>query len=207
MSEENYKHINEWATNKKVFELQLQSNESEFYNGFPHHWNCYINFLKTLNLETFKILDVGCGCGFFKKLTEKYYPKGEYFGLDYSKYAIDLCKKQWNSENFICENYTDLNKSHSEKYDVILASSLTNVMSNGDETLDKLLSIGAKYYILLKILTTEKPSHYTIYKAYDLIDTYRYEHNYENLKSIFQKYGYKSVRDETKNNFLLKKQN
>ena len=109
--------------------------------------------------------------------------------MDYAPEAIEIAKENWPFAEFIEKDYRDLTKKDTDKYDVVYACSLHNVLQNGDEAIDYLLSLKPKFLILGKILTTHTESYYETYKAYNLITTYKFFHNYQKLLNKMYSYG------------------
>jgi len=60
-----------------------------------------IHFVKTLETKPKRILDIGCGTGFFSNEMKKIYPKATIYGLDVSKKAIAIARKTYPKVNFI----------------------------------------------------------------------------------------------------------
>lgn len=175
----NKDHIQSWK-NRNVFLKQLQLNRNEF-NSFPwpKHWNDYITLLGMINAKS--VLDIGCGSGIYGLLSKDL----EYTGIDYSTEAIEIAKNNWPG-NFLVMDYKELTKEFVSKFDVIHAGALFDVLPNGNQALEFILSLNPKSMIIGRIETTTKPSHYTTYRAYDEIVTYRYFHNVNDLNSIFK---------------------
>jgi len=193
---ENFK--DSWK-NKTVFEEQLELNlkELDARHGPPSHWQALLDFLEIIQKlfisekksDIGSLLDIGCGCGAVSKLIHAYYPEIKYTGMDYAPEAIEIAKENWPFAEFIEKDYRDLTKKEVDKYDVIYACSLHNVLQNGDEAIDYLLSLKPKFLILGKILTTHTESYYETYKAYNLITTYKFFHNYQKLLNKMYSYG------------------
>jgi SAM-dependent methyltransferase len=202
--QKNYEHIDNWKI-KTLHEKQLQLNKNEYESKWPSHWDFLVKIGKeNFNPET-KVLDIGCGCGFFNLLLENQTPLiGEnYTGIDYSENAMEIAKQNF-SGNFNVKNYTDLTKDFTSNFDFGIISALTNVLPNGDEALNFLLSLNIPNLILLKILTTQNDFHCSTYTAYDTATTYKFEHNNEKFNQIIMDNGYKIIYNSG-NEYYLKK--
>lgn len=197
--------INSWK-NSKVFEKQLQLNLNELINNntYPSHWHAFISFIKEIKPKT--LLDIGCGCGAFYELCSREFNEIVYTGHDYSKEAIDLAIKKWGYTGFFVKDYLSLTKKEITKFDVIHLGALLDVLPNGDEALEFILSLEPKKVIIGRMKITEKPSYYETYTAYDEITTYAYYHNKENFLNICNKHGYLIINIDN-NFYLYKKQN
>jgi trans-aconitate methyltransferase len=196
--------INSWKNNN-VFKKQLQLNLIELTNKttYPSHWNAFISFIEEINPKT--ILDVGCGCGSFYKLCNIEFPDVKYEGIDYSIDAIELAIKTWSYNNFSVKDYLLLTKDEISTYDVIHLGAILDILPNGDEALDFLLSLEPKNVIIGRMKITDKPSYYETYLAYDEIMTYSYHHNKENFLKICGKYDYQ-LKNINNNFYLYKNQ-
>jgi trans-aconitate methyltransferase len=194
--------INSWKNNL-VFQKQLKFNLNELIsvNNYPQHWIDFIRFIKEIKPKN--ILDIGCGCGAYYELCKIQFSNIEYTGIDYSKEAIQLAIKNWNYNNFFVKDYQDLNKEYIDKFDLIHLGAVLDVLPNGDEALEFILSLSAKNIIIGRMKVSEKPSYYETYTAYDEIITYSYSHNLNNFIDLCSKYDYDIYNSN--NNYLLVK--
>lgn len=204
MSPKNYEHIDNWKI-KALHEKQLQLNKQEYESSWPPHWDFLVKAGKEYFNPKTKVLDIGCGCGFFNLLLEHETPLtgNNYTGLDYSENAIEIAKENF-SGNFYVKNYTDLTEDFTSNFDFGIISALTNVLPNGDEALNFLLSLNIPNLILLKILKTQNDFHCSTYTAHDTATTYRFEHNNEKLNEIIMDNGYSIVYNSGNEYFLRK---
>lgn len=195
--------IDSWK-NKKVFEKQLELNLRELNNKstYPAHWNSFIEFISQIKPSS--ILDVGCGCGSLCELCRIEFPNIKYTGMDYSDAAIDIANKQWASGTFYVNNYLSLTKEYVLDYDLIYMGAVLDILPNGDEGLEFILSLDIKKLLIGRVkLTNNNTSFYTIYKAYDEIQTCAYYHNEDNFLKTCDRYNYKIKN--INNNFYLEK--
>lgn len=196
--------------NEKVFKKQLELNSKELSNSYPSHWNIILFFINELkkDQDIRNILDIGCGCGSLAAVLRKHYPEIRYTGIDYAKEAILIARNQWPFARFFHKDYKDLLKKDIERYDIINACSLHNVLPDGDKALERLLNLQPHILLLEKILITNSFSYVTTYQAYDEITTYEFHHNYNNLIKLFSQYDYKieeQKNDSNSINFMLRK--
>ena len=179
--------------NKKVFEYQIAKNLEELNGEYPPHWKMFRAFMEILTKSPYNvksILDVACGAGVFYKICQKHFPDVQYTGVDYAQEAVDMAKKSWNYDNFFVQNYKELTKEQIKKYDIINVCSLHNVLPNGDEVLKFFLDLGPKCIIFGKLLTSNQPSYFNVYKAYGEITTYLFYNNIDYVKNLFKQYNY-----------------
>tara|TARA_R110000787_G_scaffold40970_1_gene101349 strand:+ start:5593 stop:6210 length:618 start_codon:yes stop_codon:yes gene_type:complete len=205
MSSKNYSHVNSWKI-KELHENQLALNIHEYKSGArPTHWDFLVKVGKEQFNKKTKVLDIGCGCGFLNLLltNETQMEGSNYTGADYSENAIKLAKENFPGE-FYVKSYDELTKEFTNKFDFGVISALTNVLPNGDEALDFLLSLNIPNLILLKMLKTNEQHHCSTYSAYNIATTYRFEHNQGKLDKIILDNGYK-VMYNSGNEYLLKK--
>ena len=197
-------HLDSWK-NDAVASKQLDLNKTELIShNYPPHWEFILQHIAPIVTIDTKVLDIGCGTGSMCKLLVDNVgvcPKN-YTGVDYSEQAINLAKQNYEGD-FLVMNYKDLSPCYVSGFDIVISSALTNVLPNGDECLEFILSLQSKALFLLKILTTSGVSHYTEYMAYDIIPTYRYEHNINNLADLVNRYHY-NILGSTDTNFYLK---
>lgn len=211
MSQKSFDLINNWKDCSSLFDKQLILNYKEFLSNYPFHWYHYIEMMNKIYYPGIKMLDIGCGCGFFYKLNLKHFNQLNYYGVDYSPAAISLAKDHWEYNNFTCKNVFDLDQKFTQNFDVILASALTVVTPNGDSIIEKLLSLNVKNIILLKLKCMDnKSSFFETETPYDLTTSYVYFHNILNLKNMFLENNYSFLRTEKTSDyysFLLTKKN
>ena len=184
----NEDYTDSWK-NKNIFQKQLELNKKEFIN-YPQHWIDFIEIVKSIKFNN-KILDIGCGCGSFYKLCNDNFKDIEYTGIDYSIDAIELAKKEWNVDCFICKDIFDIDNQFISKYDTIYLGALLDVLNNGDDALKFILGFKIPYVILGRIEFTFNPNNIETYVAYDEIVTYKYRHNVNTFNSILDDMNYK----------------
>lgn len=209
MLQKNYELIDNWKNCSSLFDKQLILNYKEFHSSYPFHWLQYQELMKKIYFPGIKLLDVGCGCGFFYMLNKKHFSELSYTGIDYSPAAIDLAKSHWEINSFYCKNVFELEQSFTKDFDVIFLSALTVVTPNGDDIIRKIVSLKSKYIIFLKLKCTDKDeSYFETEMPYGLVKSYVFYHNYNNLKNIFHENDYSFLRTENVSDyysFLLTK--
>ena len=196
--------VNESWKNEVVFKKQLELNLKELSSksSYPSHW---IDFINLINLFSPKsILDVGCGCGAIYELCRKELPNLSYFGIDYSSEAISIAKEKWEDSYFDVLDYKQLTNSYLSNFDLIHMGALLDVLDNGDEALEYVLSLSPKNILVGRMKITNEESYYTTYKAYDEITTCAYYHSKNNFLHLCEKYGY-DTHNINDNFYLIKK--
>lgn len=197
-------HIDSWMSTD-VFMQQLESNISNLNsNKYPQHWFDFINILDYISKEksNLRLLDVGCGAGYYYEICKRHFPKIYYFGIDFSEYAIDIARKYWSENNFDVLGYQSLHQDYISKFDVMHAGALLDVLPNGDDALDFLLSLGSHFVIIGRVDFVSEPSYSYDYDAYGKVFT-RFKHNLENFTNTCREHNY--VIQNLNNTILLKK--
>jgi hypothetical protein len=210
INKEKFALIDSWK-NKQLLEKQLSLNLEELKNMFqfvPFHIGDFLHFVERFKNEEYRLMDIGCGCGVYSEICKYYAPWIKYEGIDYAKEAIDIARKYWSGITFRQKDYKELTPEDFKNIEILHACSLHNVLPEGKECMNFLLSLNTRFIIFGKILTTSKPNYYTIYKAYDEFDTYMYFHNYTELCESFKNHNYdiiEEIKHGDNSNFLLRK--
>jgi trans-aconitate methyltransferase len=179
---------NNWK-NKNVFLSQLELNKKQLKQNYPEHWMIFLKYVSEIKPDN--ILDVGCGCGIFYKLLNLHYPTIKYTGIDYSKDAIEIAKRQWEYQDFYEKDLWELNKIWINQFNLLYLGALLDILPNGDEALDFILSLEPKNILIGRMeITDENSGVKEEYMAYDLIKTYKYKHNWDNILNIVKTYNY-----------------
>lgn len=194
-------HKDNWK-NKFVFEQQLQLNlfQISSLSNYPEHWNIFLAYIKEINPKS--VLDIGCGAGIFYKLLQNYNPTIKYTGIDYSQEAIQIASQQWKVECFLEKDLWNLNKDWISQFDLLYLGALLDVLPNGDEALEFILTLEPQH-VLIGRIDIEETNSITEYNAYNLIKTYKYKHSWTTILNLIQKYNYQY--NFYNNNLYLKK--
>ena len=179
-------HEDSWK-NRKVFEAQLALNEKELSQP-PFHWNCFFEAINSLKEEPKSLLDLGCGSAIFSELCKRYLPNTNYRGLDYAQQAIDVASERWEADLQV-RDYRELTESDLS-YETLHLGALLDVLPNADEALEIVAGYGFKNLILGRMKLVEGESKSETYEAYNLITTYAFYHNMENVHNVLIKNGY-----------------
>jgi len=182
-----YKHIDSWKNSHTAFKRQLELNKKQLAGEFPPHWNNFVKILKKRNPT--RVVDVGCGAGCYYPICKDL--EIDYVGYDYSDRAVFLADEAWGwPGTFFNLEYKYITPEHINTGDLIVANALADVLPNGDECVEHLLSLDANELLIQRIRITEQPNHFKEYEAYDIM-TYEFYHNREQLMSTIDYYGYK----------------
>lgn len=182
-------HTENWkneSVSAKQLELNLRELSSE--SSYPAHWRFFLDLIKKKGYKS--ILDIGCGVGAYSKLIKDNCPDIQYTGIDYSDAAIKIAQKQWGFGTFMCLDYKELDEDFLDGFDLVHLGAFLDVLPNGNDALEFILTKKPKNLLISRIEITKNPSHFTVYNAYDTIQTYSYKHNQKELVLIFEKLGY-----------------
>lgn len=181
-------HINSWK-NSNVFDKQLKLNKEELNSvSYPLHWLSFLELMTKIQPNS--ILDVGCGCGAYFELCKKELCHVKYTGIDYSQEAIDIAKKTWNHPDFFVMDYSSLTNEFVSKFDVVHMGAVLDVLPNGDEALEHVMSLCPNNILIGRMKLTEMDSYCVTYTAYESITTYAYHHNINVVLKLAEKYCY-----------------
>lgn len=192
-------HVNSWRDSADVFKQQLALNMRELQSSYPVHWKHLVKSLEflTTKCDARRLVDIGCGAGVYSELIRKHFPEMSYVGYDYSDSALEIARGSWPSDtDFRLAKYQDISPSDMEDGDVIVVNGLLDILPNGDEALEHLLSLSCKFLLLQRINLTAELSNYRVYRAYNVIDTYEYRHNVSRFFNLLKEHGYLCKSDE-----------
>lgn len=115
---------------KKAYGSTILKGEKPLYHRF------IIRLLKKFKREG-KLLDVGCGQGFFLKLAEKYYRT---YGFDISKWAIKQTKKRTKKSILKVMDIDKASNIKKEFFDIVICLDLLEHIKNPDIAIKKINS-------------------------------------------------------------------
>jgi trans-aconitate methyltransferase len=182
MNNSNWQHASE-----KAFDQQLYRNLQQLRDKHPIHWQHlfeHLDMLSELCPHLNTVVDVGCGIGVYYQLLQTHRSHLVYYGIDYASSAIKIAKETWaaSSGRFIeWDIFHSVPPGIHLDASIVVANALLDVLPNGDEGLDTLLSYSPAALILQRVRVTEKPSYNIPYQVYGEIDTFEFYHNKENL--------------------------
>jgi len=122
--------------NKDYF---IERYERRWLKGYkPFFHNFWIRYLKKIKSKG-KLLDIGCGEGFFLYWAEKYW---EIYGVDISEYAISKAKKRLKSSNLTVYDINDGLDFYKDSYfDIITVFDVLAHLENPDFLLSEISRI------------------------------------------------------------------
>jgi len=177
-----------------AFKQQYLLNLREL-NDPPAHWKFFLEELNRMADGKTRVVDIGCGVGSLSKFIRMWHGNIPYVGYDYSTAAIETAKKMWGDfGEFYERDYKDICKTEMRPNDLIVANALCDVLPEGHECMQHLLSLGAKNIIFLRVRLTERDSYFEEYEAYGEISTYAFYHNKSDVINDIHSFGYGDMR-------------
>ena len=132
---ERLKHF--WNARYNQFSLQ-ESGIKGLGKKYVHYlYQCkleaYLKALKQCNIKTddfVKILDAGCGQGFFAEQSTRIFPNYDYTGVDISDKVISHLKTKYQAYKWVLSNFCDPNFYIGEKFDIIQSIEVLHLIVN-----------------------------------------------------------------------------
>ncbi len=183
------KIVEEWKDERLPIK-QIELNRKELFN-YPDHWKSFIYLIKYIeeneNMSKYNLIDLGCGVGTTYKLIKDNNILCNYIGYDFSEHMINTAKTEWNYNNFFVKDITKIDNLGYNN--IIYCTGLLDILPNSDIILNNILKHNAKYVILNRINISDNES-ITTYKAYDIINCYKYIFNYNTFINIINNNNY-----------------
>ena len=189
--------VNNWKS-ASIPKHQLDLNLRELSSKYPPHWKSIIAMIPSHD----RMVDIGCGVGAIAGLLEKEELANPYLGIDFSENMVQCASEHWKAHEFKVGDVMNLDVIRDN--DILLCNGLLDIMPNGVESLNKILSYRAKYVLLSRINIGVAEQHGT-YNAYGtIVPKYTYSRN--TFYSIIDrsKYSIEKV-DNSTGTYLLKR--
>ena len=87
-------------------------------------------------------------------------------------------------------DYSSLTNEFVSKFDVVHMGAVLDVLPNGDEALEHIMSLCPTNILIGRMKLTEMDSYCVTYTAYESITTYAYHHNINVVLKLAEKYCY-----------------
>jgi len=191
---------------KSYFDRQLLLNKKElsYTARRPPHWDNLINdvgFFVGQNENIDTIRDLGCGTGALYQVVSDGLEGGNYYGYDRSEYAIELAKENYSKDSFFVFDLNDLDENFIKgDNEIFYMSAVLDVLPNANEVLKKICSLGFKNILLHRMNIDDQPSRYSEYMAFDVMPTYAFYHNRQDLIDIVsENYEYEIYQNDGHN--------
>jgi len=188
---------------KSYFDRQLLLNKKElsYTARRPPHWDNLINdvgFFVGQNENIDTIRDLGCGTGALYQVVSDGLEGGNYYGYDRSEYAIELAKENYSKDSFFVFDLNDLDENFIKgDNEIFYMSAVLDVLPNANKVLKKICSLGFKNILLHRMNIDDQPSRYSEYMAFDVMPTYAFYHNRQDLIDIVsENYEYEIYQND-----------
>jgi len=188
---------------KSYFDRQLLLNKKElsYTARRPPHWDNLIDdvgFFVGQNENIDTIRDLGCGTGALYQVVSDGLEGGNYYGYDRSEYAIELAKENYSKDSFFVFDLNDLDENFIKgDNEIFYMSAVLDVLPNANKVLKKICSLGFKNILLHRMNIDDQPSRYSEYMAFDVMPTYAFYHNRQDLIDIVsENYEYEIYQND-----------
>jgi SAM-dependent methyltransferase len=188
---------------KSYFDRQLLLNKKElsYTARRPPHWDNLIDdvgFFVGQNENIDTIRDLGCGTGALYQVVSDGLEGGNYYGYDRSEYAIELAKENYSKDSFFVFDINDLDENFIKgDNEIFYMSAVLDVLPNANKVLKKICSLGFKNILLHRMSIDDQPSRYSEYMAFDVMPTYAFYHNRQDLIDIVsENYEYEIYQND-----------
>jgi trans-aconitate methyltransferase len=188
---------------KSYFDRQLLLNKKElsYTARRPPHWDNLIDdvgFFVGQNENIDTIRDLGCGTGALYQVVSDGLEGGNYYGYDRSEYAIELAKENYSKDSFFVFDLNDLDENFIKgDNEIFYMAAVLDVLPNANKVLKKICSLGFKNILLHRMNIDDQPSRYSEYMAFDVMPTYAFYHNRQDLIDIVsENYEYEIYQND-----------
>ena len=188
---------------KSYFDRQLLLNKKElsYTARRPPHWDNLIDdvgFFVGQNENIDTIRDLGCGTGALYQVVSDGLEGGNYYGYDRSEYAIELAKENYSKDSFFVFDLNDLDENFIKgDNEIFYMAAVLDVLPNANKVLKKICSLGFKNILLHRMSIDDQPSRYSEYMAFDVMPTYAFYHNRQDLIDIVsENYEYEIYQND-----------
>jgi len=201
-----FKMVHTIEQEKSYFDRQLLLNKKElsYTARRPPHWDNLINdvgFFVGQNENIDTIRDLGCGTGALYQVVSDGLEGGNYYGYDRSEYAIELAKENYSKDSFFVFDLNDLDENFIKgDNEIFYMAAVLDVLPNANKVLKKICSLGFKNILLHRMNIDDQPSRYSEYMAFDVMPTYAFYHNRQDLIDIVsENYEYEIYQNDGHN--------
>jgi len=201
-----FKMVHTIEQEKSYFDRQLLLNKKElsYTARRPPHWDNLIDdvgFFVGQNENIDTIRDLGCGTGALYQVVSDGLEGGNYYGYDRSEYAIELAKENYSKDSFFVFDLNDLDENFIKgDNEIFYMAAVLDVLPNANKVLKKICSLGFKNILLHRMNIDDQPSRYSEYMAFDVMPTYAFYHNRQDLIDIVsENYEYEIYQNDGHN--------
>lgn len=140
--------------------------------------------------NNFKMIDAGCGVGHYGFLTRKHCPLAAYSGFDFSDQMVYQARNAYPLLSFFKADAKTFDYS---PYDLVLASSLIEVMDQWDGGAEQICKTAPNLVLLHRVRVHGGPTVREDHEGYPGQPTYAWVHNRIELPDFFDERGFRPV--------------
>lgn len=133
------------------------------------------------------LVDAGCGVGHYGEVLFRHHPRVSYAGFDFSEAMIEQAKKLWPGRTFFVADMIEFDYS---PYDIVLASSLIEVMDDWAKGVKAMCETARRTIILSRVRLHTARTVRNETTGYPGQATYTHVHNEGELLSLFEENGF-----------------
>ncbi len=136
--------------------------DDRYSGGYMDVWNeikqqCVRDILASIPLsKNFRVLDYGCGSGFFTRFLGELFPEAELVGIDLSPHAIELAKERDTRASYFVHEDPDL-EGMKQSFDLIFSHHVLEHVFDLNEVAADIASFAALNSRMLHILPCSNP--------------------------------------------------
>lgn len=123
---------------EEIYEIKGVYGDEQKFKDAAHRLERMLELIAKMKLNKAKILDVGCGTGYFAHLVKNLFPKAEVHGFDISKHAIKEGKKLYTDISLKVADAEDVLPYEDEYFDFIISGEHIAHLKNTDTYLAEL---------------------------------------------------------------------
>lgn len=88
-------------TSNAIYECKGVYGDEEKFTTKSLRLNQMMDYVRSLETSPKRVLDIGCGTGFFSKKISEIYPMANIYGIDISQRALSIAKQKYQNIKFI----------------------------------------------------------------------------------------------------------
>ena len=134
------------------------------------------------------MLDAGCGVGHYAHIVHRYWPHINYHGFDFSKHMVEKALA-WSPNKGFKFFVADAKEFDYSGYDIVLASSLIEVMDEWAEGAQAICETARGFVILHRVRTHHALTVREEHEGYEGQPTYAWVHEPMELVNFFEDRG------------------
>lgn len=178
---------------EKLVNVEMEAISSGEY-VFPIY-SSFIKMLKSINLDSFTLLDAACGTGHYYEAMRTLLQDKDvcYFGSDYSKYMVQLASQKYPDASFFVQDLCNILES-ARKFDVVMLSGVIEHVADWQLVLKNASILANKYLIIHRGQFSLGDTIYTKGSQYNIITPKAYISK-DNFMKTLEELGFRLVEE------------